>query len=42
VAPAPADNNYLTVKYDKLIPLLIESIKDLKNDIDNLKDNHNK
>jgi len=42
VAPAPADNNYLTVKYDKLIPLLIESIKDLKNDIDDLKDNHNK
>jgi len=42
VAPAPADNNYLTVKYDKLIPLLIESIKDLKNDIDDLKDNYNK
>jgi len=38
VAPAPADNNYLTVKYDKLIPLLIESIKDLKNDLDDLKD----
>jgi hypothetical protein len=37
VAPAPADNNYLTVKYDKLIPLLIESIKDLKNDLDDLK-----
>jgi len=36
-APAPRDNNYLTVKYDKLIPLLIEGIKDLKNDIDDLK-----
>ena len=41
-APAPKDNNYLTVKYDKLIPLLIEAVKDLKNDIDTLKDNNNK
>jgi len=38
VAPAPADENYLTVKYDKLIPLLIESLKDLKGEIDDLKD----
>jgi len=38
VAPAPADNDYLTVKYDKLIPLLIESLKDLKSEIDDLKD----
>lgn len=41
-APAPRDNNYLTVKYDKLIPLLIESIKDLKNDIDDIKKNDSK
>lgn len=41
-APAPKDNNYLTVKYDKLIPLLIESIKDLKNDIDDIKKNDGK
>lgn len=43
-APAPRDNNYLTVKYDKLIPLLIEGIKDLKNNIDDLKnkDDNNK
>lgn len=41
-APAPKDNNYLTVKYDKLIPLLIESVKNLKNDIDDLKKNDNK
>jgi len=41
-APAPADNDYLTVKYDKLIPLLIESIKDLKDDIDDIKKNDGK
>lgn len=41
-APAPADNEYLTVKYDKLIPLLIESIKDLKDDIDDIKKNDTK
>ena len=30
VAPAPIDEKYLTVMYDKLIPLLIEAIKDLE------------
>jgi hypothetical protein len=37
VAPAPIDNQYLTVRYEKLVPLLIESIKEQQNQINVLK-----
>tara|TARA_R110000868_G_scaffold111104_3_gene300244 strand:- start:234 stop:851 length:618 start_codon:yes stop_codon:yes gene_type:complete len=42
VAPAPIDNKYLTVKYDRLIPLLIEAIKEQQTQIDELKAQLNK
>lgn len=37
VVPAPIDEKYKTIHYEKLIPLLVESIKELKNEIDEIK-----
>jgi len=36
VAPAPIDENYLTVRYERLVPLLIEAIKALDAKVDAL------
>ena len=34
VAPAPIDDRYLTVRYERLAPLLIEAIKELKDKVE--------
>ena len=36
VAPAPIDEQYLTVRYERLVPLLIEAIKALDNKVETL------
>ena len=37
ISPAAIDSQYLAVKYERLIPLVIEAIKELKNEVDKIK-----
>lgn len=37
VHPAPADNQYLTLDYERLVPYLVEAIKELRREINALK-----
>ena len=37
VAPAPIDDKYLTVRYERLAPLLIEAIKELRAEVNEIK-----
>lgn len=37
VVPAPIDEKYLTIHYERLIPLLVEAIKELSSEVEKLK-----
>jgi hypothetical protein len=37
VVPAPIDDKYLTVRYERLVPLLIEAIKEMDGQVQSLK-----
>ena len=38
VKPAPIDEKYLTISYEKFAPLFVEAIKELRNEIQEIKD----
>jgi hypothetical protein len=38
VAPAPIDDKYLTVRYERLVPLLVEAIKELSAEVKELRE----
>lgn len=38
VAPAPIDDKYLTIRYERLAPLFVEGIKELRKEIQSIKD----
>jgi hypothetical protein len=37
VVPAPVDNNYYTLRYERIVPLLVEAIKELRSELKELK-----
>jgi hypothetical protein len=37
VVPAPVDETYLTIQYDRVVPLLVEAIKELRLELNQLK-----
>jgi hypothetical protein len=37
VVPAPVDEKYLTIQYDRVVPLLVEAIKELRLELNQLK-----
>lgn len=37
VAPAPIDNKYLTIRYERALPLIVEAIKELRAEVEALK-----
>jgi hypothetical protein len=37
VAPAPVDSQYLTIRYERALPLIVEAIKELRAELEALK-----